>query len=60
MDRREKESEDMFDGYDPELVREAIAATAGSWADLDIEAIVEEVLPRPRGGFKANFQTLMA
>ena len=33
----------MFDGYDPELVREAIAATTGSWADLDIEAIVEEV-----------------
>ena len=43
MDRREKESEDMFDGYDLELVREAIAATTGSWADLDIEAIVEEV-----------------
>ena len=43
MDRREKESVDMFDGYDPELVREAIAATTGSWADLDIEAIVEEV-----------------
>ena len=43
MDRREKESVDMFDGYDPELVRDAIAATTGSWADLDIEAIVEEV-----------------
>ena len=33
----------MFDGYDPELVREAIAATTGSWADLDIEAIVEDI-----------------
>ena len=43
MDLREKEPEDMFDVYDPELVREAIAATTGSWADLDIEAIVEEV-----------------
>ena len=43
MDRREKEPEDTFDGYDPELVREAIAATAGSWADLDIEAIVEDI-----------------
>ena len=43
MDRREKESEDMFDGYAPELVRDTIAATTGSWADLDIEAIVADI-----------------
>ncbi len=43
LDRAEGESENIFHGYNPELVREAITATAGSWADLDIDAIVADI-----------------
>ena len=46
----------MFDGYDPELVREAIAATTGSWADLDIEAVVEEVYRAREEGTRPNIR----
>ena len=38
-----KEARDIWAGYDPEAVKEAIAKTAGSWADLDTEAIVADI-----------------
>lgn len=43
LNRLEREPEDIFQGYNPELIKEAIATTAGSWADLDIDAIVADI-----------------
>ncbi len=49
VERRERatgkhvEARDIWAGYDPEAVKEAIAKTAGSWADLDTEAIVADI-----------------
>ena len=35
---------------DPELVRRTLDATAGSWADLDVDAIIEEIYEARRSG----------
>ncbi|MDP2936568.1 MAG: hypothetical protein Q8O86_08770 [Dehalococcoidia bacterium] len=43
LDRMEKEPENTWEGYDPEKVREAIGATAGSWADLDTDALIADL-----------------
>src|SRR3989304_2296808 len=39
----EKAHEDLFVGYDPEKVRQAIARTAGSWADVDAEKLIADL-----------------
>jgi hypothetical protein len=38
-----KETDNIWVGYDPQKVREAIALTAGSWADLDTDELVDEL-----------------
>lgn len=43
LDRMERERENIWEGYDPEKVREAIAATAGSWADLDTVSLIADL-----------------
>ena len=43
LDRMEREKEDSWEGYDPEKVREAIDTYAGSWADLDTDAMIENI-----------------
>ena len=34
------EDEEIWAGYDPELVGQALAETAGSWADLDTDKLI--------------------
>jgi hypothetical protein len=34
--------DDLWAGYDPAKVRAAIQAAAGSWADLDIDAMIAD------------------
>lgn len=41
--RLEREDEDIWAGYDAEQVRQAIAETAGSWADLDTDALIDKL-----------------
>ena len=43
INRVEREHEDIWAGYDPKKVREVIKQTAGAWADLDAEALIERV-----------------
>jgi hypothetical protein len=38
-----KEEDDLWSGYDPKRVRAAVAETAGSWADLDADALIADV-----------------
>jgi hypothetical protein len=38
-----RDHEDIFAGYDPEKVKKAIAATAGSWKDLDTEKLIADI-----------------
>lgn len=38
-----KRTDDIWDGYDAEKVRQAVAETAGSWADLDTDALIAEI-----------------
>lgn len=38
-----EEPEDLFADYDPEAVRAAIAETAGSWSDLDGDALIADL-----------------
>lgn len=35
---------------DPDLVRRTLDETAGSWADLDVDAIIEEIYEARRAG----------
>jgi hypothetical protein len=47
--------DDLWTGYDPEKVKEAIATYAGSWADLDVDTMIEEIYTaRERGSRPAN------
>ncbi len=41
--RINKEKDDIWEGYDPDKVREAIKATAGKWANLDADKLIEDV-----------------
>lgn len=34
---------DIWSGYDPERVRAAVAATAGSWADADADTLLSNL-----------------
>lgn len=43
LDRVEVEPEYIWEGYSPERVRRAIDATAGSWADLDTDALIADL-----------------
>ncbi len=40
---REEKKEDIWAGYDPEKVRKALAETAGSWADIDTDALIADI-----------------
>jgi hypothetical protein len=35
--------DDLWAGYDPRSVKEAIAATAGSWKDLDTDKLIADI-----------------
>jgi excisionase family DNA binding protein len=41
--RMEREHEQLFAAYDPEKVKEALAKTAGSWADLDTDKLITDL-----------------
>ncbi|HEY7060729.1 MAG TPA: hypothetical protein VII06_04565 [Chloroflexota bacterium] len=47
---REDQEEDIWAGYDPEKARAALDETIGSWADLDVDAIIENVYRWRREG----------
>ncbi|MCL4459661.1 MAG: hypothetical protein M1136_01915 [Chloroflexi bacterium] len=52
---REEEKEDIWAGYDPEKVRKALAQTAGSWADIDTDALIADIYrAREEGSRPAN------
>ena len=42
-DRRDGALEDIWAGYDPNAVDEALEETAGSWADIDPDAVVATI-----------------
>ena len=42
--------EDIAYDPDPQLVRRTLAATAGSWADLDVDRVIEELYDARRAG----------
>ncbi|MCL5962019.1 MAG: hypothetical protein M1358_22350 [Chloroflexi bacterium] len=48
--RLSAEREDIWAGYDPEKVRQAIDEAAGAWADLDADALIAEVYHRREQG----------
>ena len=35
--------DDLWAGYDPEKVRAAVRAAAGSWGDLDTDTMIEDL-----------------
>jgi len=35
--------EDIWTGYDADKIREALAETAGSWSDLDVDALLDDI-----------------
>ena len=35
--------EDIWAGYDPQAARKALDETAGSWADLDTDKMIEDI-----------------
>jgi hypothetical protein len=39
----EDSTEDIWAGYDPERVRQALDETAGSWADIDADALIADI-----------------
>jgi hypothetical protein len=41
--RRDDALEDIWAGYDPNAVEEAIRETAGSWSDVDPDALVAAI-----------------
>ena len=44
------EDEDLWADYDPEAVREVVAATAGAWADLDADELIAALYRARREG----------
>jgi len=48
LNREEEPGEDLWAGYDPARVRQALAETAGSWADIDTETLIADIY-RARG-----------
>jgi hypothetical protein len=45
-----REDEDLWADYDPEAVRAAVAATAGTWADLDADELIAALYRARREG----------
>ena len=43
LERQIGTQDDIWAGYDPELVRKALDETAGSWADIDADALIEAI-----------------
>ncbi len=49
------EDEELWAGYDPELVGQVLAETAGSWADLDTDKMIADLYrARDEGSRPAN------
>ena len=47
--------DDLWEGYDPEKVKQALATYAGSWADLAVDPMIDEIYAaRERGSRPAN------
>jgi hypothetical protein len=47
--------DDLWEGYDPEKVKKALATYAGSWADLAVDPMIDEIYAaRERGSRPAN------
>jgi hypothetical protein len=47
--------DDLWAGYDPKKVRDAIITYGGSWAELDAEAVIDEIYAsRKKGSRPAN------
>ena len=36
-------AQQLWDEYDPEAVHAALDATAGSWADVDVETLIDQI-----------------
>lgn len=51
-----EEKEDIFAGYDAEKVKTALAKTAGSWADIDIDAFIEALYKARESGSRPDDQ----
>ena len=43
VDRLSTEEEDIWAGYDPEQVIAALDRTAGTWADIDVDALITKL-----------------
>lgn len=43
LDRVESAPEGPWTGYDAEAVRQAVAETAGSWADIDTDKLIADI-----------------
>jgi hypothetical protein len=39
LDRVQSQPDDVFAGYDPQVARAGMRAAAGSWSDIDAEAL---------------------
>jgi hypothetical protein len=47
--------DDLWEGYDPEKVKKALATYAGGWADLAVDPMIDEIYAaRERGSRPAN------
>ena len=40
---RNGQEKDLWAGYDADKIRNAVAETAGSWSDLDVDAMIDEI-----------------
>ncbi len=47
---REEDNDDIAYEPEPERVRETLAATAGTWADLDVDQVIEDLYEARRAG----------
>lgn len=48
-------NEDIWAGYDPEKVKEALKHTSGSWADIDTDRLIAKLYEaRARGSRPAD------
>ena len=43
LQREQEEDDDIWAAYDPEQVREVIRKTAGSWQDIDPDALIDQL-----------------
>ena len=43
VERAGSATQQLWEGYDPEAVQTALDATAGSWADVDVETLIGQI-----------------